>query len=166
MLSDDTPRIIVEGDGPYLVRGRAPLVKKAPVVSEFGEPLTWIKGQVLRSGGSYAPCRCGKSNSKPFCDDTHEEIGFDGTESSDHWLTAERQKTYKGTAINIKDDRSLCMHAGFCGTRISNVWKMIEQTGDTQVRAQVMSMVEGCPSGALSYSIEPDGESTFPIRSR
>jgi len=162
MSSDDTPRIIVERDGPYIVRGPVPLVRKAPVMSEFGEPLTWVKGEVLRSGGNYALCRCGKSNKKPFCDDTHEDIGFDGTESSNHGPIADRQKTYQGTKISIKDDRSLCMHAGFCGTRISNVWKMVEQTEDTVVRAQVMAMVERCPSGALTYSIEPDAEPIEP----
>ena len=162
MSSDDTPRIIVERNGPYIVRGNVPLAEKSPVMSEFGEPLTWVKGRKLRSGGNYALCRCGKSNNKPFCDDTHEEIGFEGTESSGHGPIADRQKTYVGTNISIKDDRSLCMHAGFCGTRISNVWKLIEQTDDTVVRAQVMAMVERCPSGALEYSIEPGAEVVEP----
>ena len=99
---------------------------------------------------------------KPFCDDTHEDIGFEGTESRNHGRTAERQKTYVGTKITMKDDRSLCMHAGFCGTRITNIWKLIEQTDDTVIRAQVMAMVERCPSGALVYSIEPDVESVEP----
>jgi hypothetical protein len=35
---------------------------------------------------------------------------------------------------------------------------MIGQTGDTQVRAQIMAMIERCPSGALSYTLEPDSE--------
>ena len=48
------------------------------------------------------------------------------------------------------------MHAGFCGNRISNVWKMTRKSDDTQVRALIMSMVERCPSGALVYSLEPD----------
>ncbi len=162
MASNDTPRITVELNGPYIVRGNVPLVAKSPVVSEFGEPLTWVKGQVLKSRGNYALCRCGKSNNKPYCDDTHEEIGFEGTEASNHGPTAARQKIYAGTKITLKDDRSLCMHAGFCGTRITNVWKMIEQTNDTSIRSQVMAMVERCPSGALEYSIEPDAESIEP----
>ena len=162
MTSNDTPRITVELNGPYIVRGNVPLVAKSPVVSEFGEPLTWVKGQVLKSRGNYALCRCGKSNKKPFCDDTHEEIGFEGTESSNHGPTAGRQKIYVGTNISIKDDRSLCMHAGFCGTRITNVWKMIEQTNDTSIRSQVMAMIERCPSGALEYSIEPDAAAIEP----
>ena len=91
MASEDAPRIVVSRNGPYIVRGNVPLVEKSPVMSEFGEPLTWVKGQVLRSGGNYALCRCGKSGNKPFCDDTHEDLGFEGTESSDHgWAPAGR----------------------------------------------------------------------------
>ena len=39
---------------------------------------------------------------------------------------------------------------------------MIKQTDDTQVRSQVMAMIERCPSGALSYSLEPGGENIEP----
>jgi CDGSH-type Zn-finger protein len=116
-----------------------------------------VKGEVLRSSGNYALCRCGKSKNKPFCDDAHEDVGFDGAETGESGLMVERQKSYQGTSLTINDDRSLCMRAGFCGTRITNVWKMIEQIDDTQVRAQIMAMVERCPSGALTYSLEPEG---------
>ena len=62
----------------------------------------------------------------------------------------------------LKDDRSVCVHAGFCGNRVTNVWKIIQQTDDTQVRARIMAMVERCPSGALSFSLEPHGENVEP----
>jgi hypothetical protein len=54
------------------------------------------------------------------------------------------------------------MHAGFCGNRITNVWQMTQDSEDTQVRAQIMAMVERCPSGALSYTLEPEGEIVEP----
>ena len=65
IASEETPRIVVERNGPYIVRGNVPLVEKSEEMSEFGEPLTWIRGEVLRETGNYALCRCGKSNKKP-----------------------------------------------------------------------------------------------------
>jgi CDGSH-type Zn-finger protein len=131
-------------------------------MSEHGEPLTWKTGEVVTTDERYALCRCGKSTNKPFCDGTHNREGFDGTETADAGPSADRQKDYPGTRITIKDDRSVCMHAGFCGNRITNVWQMTQDSADTQVRAQIMAMVERCPSGALSYALEPDGELVEP----
>jgi len=54
------------------------------------------------------------------------------------------------------------MHAGFCGNRATNVWQLISASSDTQIRAQIISMIERCPSGALTYSLEPNGEDIEP----
>jgi CDGSH-type Zn-finger protein len=54
--------IRVERDGPYEVVG-------APT-------LTYSDGRVCEASASYRLCRCGASKSKPFCDDTHLEVGF------------------------------------------------------------------------------------------
>jgi len=131
------------------------------VVSEHGEPLTWQVGEQLPVSGTYALCRCGHSGNKPFCDGTHAKVGFDGTETADASGYDARATTYRGTGITVRDDRSICQHAGFCGNRASNVWKMVPDTADTQVRSQLMAMIERCPSGALTYAvdgheIEPD----------
>jgi CDGSH-type Zn-finger protein len=150
-------KIVVRKNGPYIVRGGIPLVRKAQVVSEYGEPLTWKKGEVIETGETYSLCRCGQSNRKPFCDGTHAKIGFDGTESADTGVTAERQVVFAGgTKIVVKCDNYLCMGSGFCGNRIANIQQMIPDTADTVVRAQVMAMIERCPSGSLTYSIEAD----------
>ncbi len=89
-------------------------------------------------------------------------VDFDGSEVADTGNISEREVTYEGTKIFVKDDRSVCIHAGFCGDRITNVWKMTQDSDDTQVRARIMSMIERCPSGALSYSLERDGENLEP----
>lgn len=161
-MAENSPQIIVEHHGPYRVVGRLTLSRKAPVLSEHGEPLTWQKTRTYNLQGNYALCRCGKSSNKPFCDDAHESGGFDGTETTDTSSFAERAKSYPGTGITVKDDRSLCTHAGFCGTRATNVWRMTRQTEDTAVRAQVIAMVERCPSGALTYSIAEGGPDVEP----
>jgi CDGSH-type Zn-finger protein len=151
-------RIVVTKDGPYVVHGHIPLVHKIQVVSEHGEPLTWRMGQATQTPETYDLCRCGQSRFKPFCDVTHALIDFDGTETADTRPTAERQETYEGgKRIVVKRDLSLCSESGFCGNRFTNVEKMVPHTDDTQVRAQVMAMIERCPSGSYVYAIE-EGE--------
>ncbi len=151
-------KIVVTEDGPYVIHGSIPLVRKIQVVSEYGEPLTWKLGAVFETPEIYELCRCGGSRFPPFCDVTHALIDFDGTETADTRPTAERQVLYPGgTRIVVRRDVSLCMESGFCGNRLTNIEKMVPHTGDPQVRAQVMAMIERCPSGSYVYSLE-EGE--------
>jgi CDGSH-type Zn-finger protein len=160
---DSRKRIVVEEDGPYQVYGGIPLVRKTQVVSEYGEPLTWQKEGTIETDESYELCRCGESSTLPICDSTHRQNGFDGTETADTGATAERQVIYAGgTKIVVKRDRSLCMEAGFCGMRLTNIKRMVAHTDDTQVRSQVMAMIERCPSGSYSYAIEEGGPDIEP----
>src|ERR671914_1672144 len=39
---------------------------------------------------------------------------------------------------------------------------MVGKTDDTQVRTQIIAMIERYPSGALSYTLAPDGEIVEP----
>lgn len=140
------------------MRGGPPLVEKSEEMSEFSEPLSWIRGEALRFGGNYALCRCGKCNKKPFCDDTHEEIGFEGTEAADTGPISDRWTTFDGPKIVIQDDHSICMHSGFCGTRITNISKMQANSDKSEVLAEITAMIDRCPSGILAYILEPGGE--------
>jgi CDGSH-type Zn-finger protein len=162
----NTKRIVVEKNGPYVVYGDIPLVRKTQVVSEYGEPITWQKGEVLETDHPYRLCRCGRSANQPFCDDSHLEPVFDGTEKADTNLMAERQMVYPGsTGIVVKRDYSVCIDSGFCGTRLANIQKLVAETGDTHVRSQVIAMVERCPSGSLTYALqegEPNIEPDLP----
>jgi CDGSH-type Zn-finger protein/uncharacterized Fe-S cluster protein YjdI len=58
----DTTTIEAEPNGPLYVRGRI--------------RITTPDGTVIREDTRVALCRCGHSSNKPFCDSTHEEIGF------------------------------------------------------------------------------------------
>jgi CDGSH-type Zn-finger protein/uncharacterized Fe-S cluster protein YjdI len=152
-------RILVEKNGPYIVEGDIPLVRKTQVVSELGEPLTWQKNATIQvAPGEYRLCRCGQSGSWPFCDDTHIDIGFDGTETADPGPTKSRMDSFPpGTHILVRKDDSLCMQSGFCGFSRANLTQLILSSQDTRTRALVMAMVERCPSGALTYRVEPGG---------
>ena len=161
-MTENLKKITVEPNGPYRVQGSIPLVRKSPVMSQHGEPLAWKREEELKASGVFFLCRCGGSQNKPFCDESHEDINFDGAEAADTGPISSRESIFEGTGITVKDDRSLCMHAGFCGTRFTNVWKLVSQTDDTEIRAQIMAMIERCPSGALSYALEPKGEVVEP----
>jgi CDGSH-type Zn-finger protein len=155
--ADNRKRIEVQPDGPYRVYGDIPLVRKTQVVSEYGEPLTWQKGETITppDGEYYELCRCGHSGDKPFCDCTHLEIDFDGTETAETTTTAERQDIYPGsTKIVVKRDMDLCIQSGFCGTRFAGIQDLVARTKDTQFRSLVIAMIERCPSGSLTYTLQ------------
>jgi CDGSH-type Zn-finger protein len=159
-------RIVVMPVGPYLVYGHVPLVRKIQIVSEYGEPLAWQKGDSFQVGETYALCRCGQSRRKPFCDGAHRAAGFNGTETADPGVTADRQRVCPGgTHIVVKFDDSLCIDAGFCASRETTIERLVPATADTTVRSQVIAMIERCPSGALTYTVaegEPDIEPDYP----
>ena len=157
-------RIVVRKDGPYVVHGDVPLVRKTQIVSERGEPLAWKTEGPIEVREPYLLCRCGQSAHKPLCDGAHVEAGFDGTETADTRVTAERQVTLDGgTGIVVKQDVYLCTNSGFCANRVTTIQQMVPKTDDTQVRTQAIGMIEHRPSGSLTYStaegqaeIEPD----------
>jgi CDGSH-type Zn-finger protein len=157
------PKIIIMPNGSYHVLGNVPLVHKTQVVSEFGEPLTWIKdkdypAKPKEGKDFYTLCRCGHSKNKPYCDGAHREIGFDGTETADTRTTAERQFVDdSGTGLVVKLDGYLCMLSGYCGNRLTNIDKMVSGTTEPRVRAEIIGMIERCPSGAYVYAMTPDG---------
>ncbi|MCU0508764.1 MAG: CDGSH iron-sulfur domain-containing protein [Anaerolineae bacterium] len=156
--------IEVEADGPYVVHGPIAFVRKVQVVSEHGEPLTWRKDVVIATGDTYELCRCGASTTWPFCDASHREISFDGTEAAETNTVEERRVEIPGgTGIVVYRDYSLCMESGFCGNRMGNVEEMTTSTDESTIRGQVMAMIERCPSGSFMYAlrrgdvdIEPD----------
>jgi CDGSH-type Zn-finger protein len=149
------PSITAAPNGPLLVSGGVPLYRRRAATSEHGEPLTWLTTEVLEARDRYALCRCGGSANKPYCDGTHAREGFVAADDPSGSYD-ESARVLGGTGITVRDDRALCVHAGFCGNRVTNVWKLTPKTEESTVRAQVMAMVERCPSGALTYQLDPD----------
>ena len=158
--------ITVTTQGPYEVKGGPPVRRKRIISTERDEPVAWEVTGTVDASGKYYLCRCGGSSNKPFCDGTHETREWDGTETAAVSDYDERAASYPGTGMTMRDDRSLCEHAGFCANKISNVWKMSKLTADTAVRSQVMGMIDRCPSGALTYRANaggPDLEPDLPV---
>lgn len=159
------PKIEIMKNGPYLVYGDVGLVRKSQIVSEHGEPMSWQKDETLEaaSDASYALCRCGASANKPFCDGSHIDAEFDGTETADTNTFEERKVVHEGgTGIVVKRDYSICAESGFCGHRLANIKKLTKETDDSIVRAQIMAMIERCPSGSYTYSMDEDSADVEP----
>jgi CDGSH-type Zn-finger protein len=154
--------VTVTANGPLVVSGTIPLYRRRAVQSEHGEPLTWDTTQTFRSREGYALCRCGQSGRKPYCDGSHSR-GFVAEDTATGSYD-ERSTELGGTGLIVRDDRSICVHAGFCGNRVTNVWDAVGNTESSTVRAEVIAMVERCPSGALTYRFDDhDVEPLFPL---
>jgi CDGSH-type Zn-finger protein/uncharacterized Fe-S cluster protein YjdI len=65
------PTVMPQADGPLFVRGPIEVVDRG--------------GRVIRRAARVALCRCGHSQNKPFCDDSHYRVGF---QSADPHLDA------------------------------------------------------------------------------
>jgi CDGSH-type Zn-finger protein len=149
-------RIVVVGNGPYLVEGGVRLLRTAIVKTERGEPVEWDEGPDFAASESYELCRCGESAAKPFCDGVCERIEFDGAETADRGPTAARRSPWQGEGVVLYDDGSLCTKAGFCRNRQTDVWVLAKEADGEGARAQFVSMVHHCPSGRLTYAESAD----------
>ena len=155
-MDTSLPQIVVTPNGPYEVSGDVPITPKRTIVSEQGEPLTWSTSDPLAHESPTFLCRCGQSRNKPFCDGSHVAANFDGTETASPEPFSELRKTYDGNGIKVHRVGSICEHASFCANKTTDWYQMLPDTTDTNVRGQVIGMIEHCPSGALVYEI--DGE--------
>jgi CDGSH-type Zn-finger protein len=103
-------------------------------------------------------CRCGKSKTKPYCDGTHDRIEFDGSQAKEIALISETQEILEGDGIRVKVDNSYCVHAKYCFNKSSGIRKLIPESSDAGAKAQIMAMVDRCPSGTFVYELPLDGE--------
>lgn len=134
------PTITCSPNGPYVVRGLTDLRNSR------GEPLG-VK-PVL------ALCRCGGSANKPYCDGTHKHNGFSDARTGSG--SGQTRETYSGTQITIRDDRSICAHAGYCTDTLAAVFNPEARpwiNPDKATVEEIVALARRCPSGAITYAI-------------
>jgi CDGSH-type Zn-finger protein len=148
---EETPRIEIEPNGPYVVWGDVRLKEMAPVHTFNGEPVDWhTLREIPVTEQPLELCRCGHSENKPFCDKSHRRVRFDGYETADRRPYKERAEVARQGADAIADDHALCMSAGFCGTRTTNVWKLLQLSELVPGARELMrDMIWRCPTGRL-----------------
>ncbi len=140
-------RITVSENGPYKVTGGVPLVRAAIVANDQGESVGYRDIETYDVPDRYELCRCGQSKTKPFCDWTHFEVGFDGTETAGHCQYMEASASVPGgSGVKLHDLRELCAEARFCD-RAGGLWNLIERVDDPEVRALAEEEAMLCPSG-------------------
>lgn len=134
------PVIRVIKGGPYVLSGEAALN------DHLGRPLA--------RAGDVRLCRCGRSKTKPECDDACTREGFD--DAKDPGRVPDRLEAYEGEQLTIYDNRGLCAHAGFCTDRAPGVFHLGQEPFVTPSGARaddILRAARRCPSGALGVGL-------------
>lgn len=159
-------KITVVENGPYLVSGNIPLYEKK-IISEDGLMVMKTIRQIPTEE-EYKLCRCGLSKEMPFCDGTHEEAGFDGTEVAENNKYFDRAEVFNGPEVDLYDD-GRCAYARFCHKKHGDIWHLTWDSDDPVKKAEAIEAAKQCPTGRLVIKdkngkiIEPELESSISI---
>ena len=149
-------KVKVTTNGPYLISGGIPLSEQSMCIDPDGQCHGWKEGQKYPVQISYALCRCGQSQNKPYCDGSHAKVKFNGTEEADNKPYMEQAREFNGPDLKLTDVENLCAGARFCH-RAGGTWKLTQQSADPQAKQTAIEESGDCPSGRL-VTWEKNGE--------
>ena len=141
------PQIIPLPNGPYYYFTKFEAKPVDGIINSKDETLFSMSGAAL--------CRCGGSENKPFCDGTHGKFHFSERKETDGHL--DTRENYVGEKITIHKNRGLCAHVGYCSSGLPAVFALGEGRDinpDAALVDEIIEVVNKCPSGSLSYSID------------
>lgn len=141
-------QVRITRNGPYLIAGKLPLRKQTIGTNTAGESVDWVVGAAYPEQAHYALCRCGRSGHKPFCDNSHAKVGFDGTETASRRPYLEQAQRIPGPAMSLTDVEALCASARFCDPH-GKVWQLVRESQAPAARAHFARQCGDCPSGRL-----------------
>lgn len=151
-------RIKIIKDGPYLVTGGIPLYEQVIVTDEAGHTRELIDKKEYPRQETYILCRCGASKNKPFCDGSHREIGFDGSETASRKPYTEKSETFEGPELKLTDAPEFCDHSRFC-MRAGGIRNLVKRSDDPEARQTAIEEAMICPSGRLVLWDKKTGKS-------
>ena len=161
-------RITVTKNGPYLVTGGVPLIRMRIETDNYEDPLKWREVERYPLQDSYILCRCGNSSNKPYCDNSHINNEFDGTETFDNEPYLENVKEFSGPELTLTDKKELCVSASFC-VREGGIWNLVVHSDRPGFKEIAIEEAANCPSGRLivwdkqGNSIEPSYEPSIVV---
>jgi CDGSH-type Zn-finger protein len=142
----EATRIVVVHNGPYKLEGSIDLVDHLGVEIALEAPVRL--------------CRCGQSQTKPFCDDSHSKRGF--IDAKDPRRVFDKLDTYEGQQALVFDNRGTCAHSGFCTDRLNSVFHLGREPFVSPSGARLddlLNAVRKCPSGALGIGVGSNHDS-------
>lgn len=131
--------------------------ENGPLVVKHVRTMTGPDGAPVEVKEIMALCRCGASKTKPFCDGSHTEVGFQ-SRGGDPSGT-DRVITYTGTETVIAYNPRVCAHAAFCVRDTPEVFDPDRKPWcdpDQGTYAEIEAVVRNCPSGALQIAAPGD----------
>ncbi|HEX3729736.1 MAG TPA: CDGSH iron-sulfur domain-containing protein [Opitutaceae bacterium] len=113
------------------------------------------RGETISTDQEIWLCRCGHSQTKPYCDGAHTAAKFSDKRVRLPGVPAE----FAGKDLTVIDDFSLCAHAGVCVDRAPDTFFTIKDgkrtsNPDASPAEQVIAAIRQCPSGALLYKLK------------
>ena len=128
------------------------LLENGPIIAKNVPRFRGPDGEDIEPQQVMALCRCGNSQTKPFCDGSHSTTEFRSAPSKER--TSDQIRAFEGQDLTIYYSRLLCSHAGECGKRLKSVFDTSRKPWiepDNGSREDIAAVIEACPSGALSY---------------
>ncbi len=155
-------KVRIETNGPYHVSGGVPLSEQIIITDEEGHPVKWEEGKRYPRQEKYRLCRCGGSRNKPFCDDSHIEISFDGAETAERKPYLEQAERTEGPDLDLTDAVKLCALLRFCINKAGEIWDLTEKSDDPAAKKVAIQQAFDCAAGRLTVWDKKTGEPIEP----
>ena len=152
-------KIRIVKNGPYIVTGGVPLSEK--IIIPKGKGYELKAGRALPQSEKYTLCRCGNSKNAPFCDGSHLDFDFDGTELASRVDYEERAELQVGSTVDLLDDHR-CAYVRLCHREKGDAWELAKKSDNEENRKEAVQAASDCPAGRL-VAVDKNGKRIEPV---